>query len=408
VKLVGNEQIDDHRTPAVRWQIALAFLAFILIGANQGGVGIILPGLSIDYALNKATVGFLFIAGTSGFLIAGFSSGLILEKAGQRFFLSLGAAAFLLGVCAISLKPAYGLMLAAFSIVGFGAGIIGTGLNAYIARLPNSNPVLNYLHASFAAGAFVGPVVASSLLAVGVSWNTLYVVWLFIGLIVLAGFVLLYSGRDVAAEQDLETANNKNNLIAATFKARVVWFSALFLFIYTGAEVTVNNWGYTYLTEFRHQKIILSGEMVSGYWLGLMLGRLVLGKLSERISNRNLIQGCLIGVIASLCIVWVIPGSIPAAAGLFLAGFCLGPIFPTTIALMPEFLPDRIVTTAIGFLASFAAAGSALMPWMAGNLVQGFGLSTLMPFVMALGLADWGIWLLLERKPIREDIFPMT
>ncbi len=85
------------------------------------------------------------------------------------------------------------------------------------------------------------------------------------------------------------------------------------------------------------------------------------------------------------------------------AGFSLGPIFPTTIALMPELLPDRIVATAIGFLASFAAAGSALMPWLAGNLAQRIGLWTLMPFVMALALADLGIWLFLERRSNRTD-----
>jgi fucose permease len=406
VKLIKAERVSSTRTPAIRWQIALAFLAFVLIGANDGGIGVILPSLRIYYAIDKATLGFLFIAGTAGYLTAGFSSGLILEKLGQRSFLMLGGVAFVLGMLTISLGPLFGLLLVAFYTAGFGIGIIDAGLNAYIARLPNSTPVLNYLHAFYAAGAFVGPIIASGIIAAGKNWNILYMVWIVTGLVVLAGFAMLYNQRSETADQDQDTTNPGGNLLAAAFKIRIVWFAAIFLLFYTGAEVTINNWGYTYLTEYRHQEIILSGGMVSAYWLGLMFGRLVLGKLSKRVSNRSMIQGCLFGVMIGLSIIWLTPGSLPAAVGLCIAGFCLGPIFPTTIALMPELLPDRIVATAIGFLASFAAAGSALMPWVAGNLAQSIGLWTLMPFVMALALADLGIWLFLERKSNRlSDLF---
>jgi fucose permease len=398
---MAAEQITTSRPPAIRWQIALAFLAFILIGANDGGLGVILPSLRSYYAIDKATLSFLFVAGTAGYLTAGFSSGLILEKLGQRSFLMLGGAAFVFGMLIVSLRPLFGWLLVSFYIAGFGIGIIDAGLNAYIARLPNSTPVLNYLHAFYAAGAFVGPMIATGVIASGASWNSLYLVWMVTGGVVLAGFTRLYNRRSQAVNPERDTTESGGNILTAAFKMRIVWLAAIFLLFYTGAEVTLNNWGYTYLTEYRHQQIILSGGMISGYWLGLMFGRLILGKLSERMSNRSMILGCLIGVMVGLCIVWVIPGSLPAAVGLFMTGFCLGPIFPTTIALMPELLPDRIVATAIGFLASFAAAGSALMPFLAGNLAQGVGLWTLMPFVMALALADLGIWLFLERRSNR-------
>ena len=65
-----------------------------------------------------------------------------------------------------------------------------------------------------------------------------------------------------------------------------------------------------------------------------------------------------------------------AAFALFLAGFSLGPIFPTAIALMSETLKSRILSSAIGFLASLGSMGGALLPWIAGNLAQHFGLWT--------------------------------
>ncbi len=399
MKTITNERTKVERTIGLRWQLGLAFLAFILIGANDGGVGVILPSLREYYGVDKATVGFMFLAGTAGYLIAGFSSGLLVEKLGPRVFLMLGSSFFVVGVFIVSLRPIFGLLLATFLILGFGVAILDAGLNAYIARLPNSTPILNYLHAFYAAGAFIGPLIASGILALGASWNNLYLVWIGLGLVVLAGFAVLYNGRGQTSAQERAAGKNDGNVMLVALRVRAVWIAAFFLLFYTGAEVTTGSWGYTFLTEDRHQEIVLAGWMVSGYWLGLMLGRLILGKLSERIGGKNLIQGCLVGVVVGLMLVWLVPIGIAAAIGLFVTGFSLGPIFPTTIALMPTLVPDRIVATAIGFLASFAATGAALMPWLAGNLAQGAGLWTLLPFVMVLALADLGLWLVLQRTP---------
>ncbi len=188
MKLIASEQITSSRTPAVRWQIALAFLAFILIGANDGGTGVILPSLRIYYAIDKATLGFLFVSGTAGYLTAGFSSGLILEKLGQRSFPYAGRSGFCAWHVDHQPSPFFGWLLVAFYFAGFGIGIIDAGLNAYIARLPNSTPILNYLHAFYAAGRIGRPDNASGIIAAGANWNTLYVIWIGSGLVVLAGF----------------------------------------------------------------------------------------------------------------------------------------------------------------------------------------------------------------------------
>ena len=152
------------------------------------------------------------------------------------------------------------------------------------------------------------------------------------------------------------------------------------------------------MTESRGQSPLLAGWMVSGYWLGLTVGRLVIGHIAERIGAPRLILWCLVGVLASTLLFWPAPNGIVDASALWLAGFSLGPIFPSTIAVFGRVLPPRLQPTAIGFLASVGSMGGAAFPWIAGNLAQRFGLWALLPFVSALAVAMIALWLMLQRS----------
>lgn len=186
-------------------------------------------------------------------------------------------------------------------------------------------------------------------------------------------------------------------------RLRVVWLGALFLLFYVGAEVSLGNWSFSFLTEERHGSLLFSGWMVSGYWFGLTLGRLALAHMAERLGNRSLIQLCMAGVVLGLSLIWFVPLQPVAAAGLLLTGFCLGPIFPTTIALMPGLVPARLVPSAIGFLASLSAVGGSFFPWLAGNLAERAGLWTLLPFVIALTGGMLALWLALQPRNIKPE-----
>jgi MFS family permease len=155
---------------------------------------------------------------------------------------------------------------------------------------------------------------------------------------------------------------------------------------------------FSFLTEERHESEELSGLAVSGYWFGLTIGRLVLGKVSEKLDNRRLIELCLAGVVAGVLLVWLVPVGVAMAAGLWLMGFSLGPIFPTTIAMMSGLVPARILPSAIGFLASFGSMGAAFLPAVAGALAEQIGLWVLMPYVIGLTVVLLGLWAALSRR----------
>ncbi len=389
---------EKEETTAVGFpQIALAFLTFILIGMNDGAFGVLIPSLQSHYGIDKATVGYLFMAGTLGYLIAAFTSGLLVEKLGQRLFLIVGAGVFVAGALIFSQKIPFPLVVLGPMLLGYGVGSLDAGLNSYIARLPNNTKLLNYLHAFYGVGALLGPIVASSFLAFGWDWSNVYLVWLAISLLLIIGFYFVYPATSPYAH---ESHQSSSNLMQDTLRLRVVWLAAAFLLFYVGTEVSLGNWGFSFLTQERHEPELLSGWAISGYWFGLTVGRFLLGRVAERIGNTRLIQGCLAGVVVGVLIIWLVPVGALSALGLWIVGFSLGPIFPTTIAILPGMVPSRLLSAAIGFLASLGSMGAAFFPWLAGNLAQAFGLWTLMPFVVLLTAVMLGVWMILNSGKI--------
>jgi fucose permease len=390
-------------------QLGIAFFAFIFIGANDGAGGVLLPSFQRHYDLDKSGVSVLFFGGTCGYLLAAFLSGLMRERLGLRAFQTLGGGCLLVGMAVMVLMPPWYGVLLTFVLLGFGVAIIDAGLNAYIAELPDNSALLNYLHAFYGAGALLGPLLASSILALDGGWNLVYATFAGLAVVLVTGLAGGFRTSLTPPSSATATAdkNPDRNVLAAALRLPLVWIGAIFLLFYVGAEVCLGVWAYSYLTEQRGLAELLSGWLVSGYWLGLTLGRVVLGRATRRFGNLLVIQLCLGGTAAGVLLLWLGPGAPGAALGLLLAGFSLGPIFPTMIAVQSAVVPPRLLPSAIGFMASLGAGGAALFPWVAGNLAEALGLWAILPYVIALTAVILGLWLLFQwRLPRAEQPAP--
>lgn len=380
-------------------RMGIAFFGFALIGANGGAAGVVLPSLSSYYQVDKSVVGLLFLASSTGYFLSAFSSSLLLEKLGPRRFLMMGALTFLLGTLTIGLKPPFVAILATRLFLGFGIAIIETGLNAYVVALPRNTSLLNSLHAFYGAGALFGPVVAAAILAMNLGWNSVYLTWTLLSLPLLLGFAIVFNHQLPVASTRKEEEAATGNVLTAALRLPVVWWASLFLLLYVGIEVSLGNWSYSFLVEGRHQQVLLSSLTVSGYWLGLTLGRFTLSNIAERlgIGNAGLIYSCMAGIVIGVLIIWLFPFEVAAAIGFCFIGYSLGPIYPTTVALMPDLVPSRLVSSAIGFLVSMSILGIAVFPWLAGILAQSIGIWSLLPFTIVLTVSMLLFWWIIFR-----------
>jgi fucose permease len=385
-------------------RLGIAFFSFALLGANGGAVGVILPSLSLYYNIDKSVVGLLFLTSSIGYFFSAFSSSLLLEKLGLRTFLIVGASAFLLGTFTLGIKPPFTIVLATRFFLGFGMAIIETGLNAYTVALPRHTSLLNTLHAFYGVGALIGPVVAAAILALQWGWNSVYLTWSVLGIPLLIGFAIVFSHDIPRGDTGKVAGNSTGNVLVAAIRLPVVWWASLFLLLYVGIEVSLGSWGYSFLVEGQHQQAFLSSLIVSGYWFGLTLGRFTLSNIAERLGlgNVGLIYACMAGILIGVLIIWLFPFEFFTAVGFCFIGLSLGPIYPTTVAMMPNLVSSRLVPSAIGFLVSLSILGIALFPWLAGVLAQSTGIWSLLPYTLlltALMLVSW--WVLFRGRNLQ-------
>ncbi len=384
---------------ASRPQLGTAFFGFVLIGVASGAWGVLLPSLSAYYNVDKSVVGLLFFASAVGYFLSALSTGFLTAKLGQRWYLVTGTATFMLCCVLLALKPPFALVLFIRLFQGMATGILEAGLNLFVAALPNNTALLNYLHAFYGVGALVGPLIASTILALSWGWNTAVLTWTFLALPLLIGLLALFRHQSSGAAHEGQTGEGENGLLAA-LKIPVVWFATLFLLFYVGVEVSLGSWGYTFLLENRHESDLLAGGIVSGYWLGLTLGRFILNNIAGRLrlGLSGLMYTCMGGIVLGILMIWLIPGVVASAVAFCLTGFSLGPIYPSTVALVPDIVPSRMVSSAIGFLVGLSILGVALFPWIAGTLAQYTGIWSLLPYSVGLTVIMLALWWTIRRR----------
>jgi fucose permease len=375
-------------------RLVFAYTTFVLLGVISGISGVLLPSQMSDYGVDKVTIGLMFFTFSGGYVLSGMVTGLLIRWLGARGELALGAAVFAGLAFGIGLRPAFPLLLVLNLGLGLGTGIVDAGLNAYLTTLPGHTTLLNMLHAFFGVGALAGPVFATLILR-DHPWQDVY---LLLGAAVIApliGFLTLYPDRAVpTADDDPATP------LITVLRRRAVQLAAVFLCLYVGIEVTVGNWSFSLLTQQKGADELLAGYVVSGYWLGLTLGRFLLNAVATRagMGVQAMMFTCVAGVTAATALTWLGPGGVVVTIGFGLIGFFLGPVYPTTIAVLPRLVPGRLVPTAVGLLVGASVVGGSVFPWLAGALAQGLGLGSLLPYTLILSVLLVVTWRSIGRR----------
>src|SRR5258708_36202399 len=111
-----------------RPQMSTAFVGFLLIGMASGAWGVLLPGLSAYYHVGRSVVGLLFFASATGYVLSALGTGLLTAKLGQRWYLVIGTALFMLCYLSFSLKPPFVLALLIRLFQGMAGAMIEAGL----------------------------------------------------------------------------------------------------------------------------------------------------------------------------------------------------------------------------------------------------------------------------------------
>lgn len=154
-------------------------------------------------------------------------------------------------------------------------------------------------------------------------------------------------------------ASAKESRTKEALKNHITWICASFLLCYVGVEVSLGGWLVTFMLRVRHGEAFASGLVATGFWLGLTLGRIILGFVTGRFGEKLAITVYLVISMAFELLFWLVPSFVSSAIFAGWLGFFLGPLFPAAIVVATKLLPQRLHVSAIGFAAAFGGGGES-------------------------------------------------
>ena len=372
----------------------VSYATFVFVGIGAGASGVMLLAQMSDYGVDRTAIGTTFFTLSAGYVLAGLATGWLMERFGIRMALTAAGCAFVLSGLYLAIRPPFVAFVLVQLVTGFALGVLESVLNVYLAGLPGATRRLNRLHAFWSVGALIGPVLADRIVAV-TSWTVVWLVMALAGVVLVVGFLAVFPTSSASAGPSPAAASSPGRgLLRAALRERGVLIGAVMLAVYVGVEANIGNWGFGYLIQARGLTASLAGYTVSGYWLGLTLGRFLISPVAAKlgVTTAGMMYGCLASVAAAATLAWLSPTAAVSVAALALLGFFLGPVFPTTLAIVPQLTQPRLAATAIGVINAASVVGGTLLPWVAGAIAQGSGVWTLLPYTLALAVLQFAVW----------------
>ncbi|KAI1362283.1 major facilitator superfamily domain-containing protein [Xylaria arbuscula] len=385
-------------------RVSACFYSFVVMGANDAAYGPLIPYLQEYYHLSYIIISLVFLSPFIGYTAAAISNNTFHCRLGRRGVALVASCSHLVAYVVIAVHPPYPVLVVAFALAGFGNGIADAGWNAFIGNMDSANELLGVLHGLYGAGAVVSPLIATTLITkAGLPWYAFY--YLMIGL---AGFEIVVTGvcfwsataQEYRNSVAASSSGGSGGLKEVLFKkpgARVAWLCAIFLLGYVGIEVALGGWIVEFMIQVRHGGAFESGLTATGFWLGLTVGRFVLGFITPRIGEKLAIMIYLPITVGFELLFWLVPQFIVSAVAVGLQGFFIGPLFPAAVVAMSKLLPQHLHVGAIGFAAAFGGSGAAVLPFAVGAIAQAKGVQVLQPIILALLAAIFFVWCGLPR-----------
>jgi fucose permease len=366
-----------------------ATLALLAYGLMSPLLGVLLP----TYSLTLSQQGSLGLAQALGMAIASLSAGPVVDLKGSKTALLLGLTLLVGSLLAAPHAGGYPVLWAVYFLLGISGGVIVTGANSLVGAISSAQrgPALNFLNLFFGLGGILTTAAASYLL----SPRTLcYSVATMAALALLINSAIRMPGASGQVRFRVSE-------IPSLLSQPVLLLLSLFLFFYVAAEVSVWNWLKSYLLSL-HFSVQAAGGIISyGFALGLLLGRIVAARWLKLSPLAIVVASSVLIGVTSFAVLTLQSASAMALA-VFLTGFSMAPVFPTTLALAGDNFP-HCTATAMGIVITSGWLGLAVSSPAIGALASASSLHNALLLLPCLAAAMLAVTLVLRftlRRPV--------
>jgi FHS family L-fucose permease-like MFS transporter len=303
------------------------------------------------------------------------------------------------------------LFLAAVFIVGAGVTALQTAANPYVAILGPEHSAsvrLTLAQAFNSIGAFLAPLVAGAFILTSTPnleskaaiAATVLVPYLLIaaGLLLLGLVVAFLHLPPITHTQFFRPGAEGDPVLSRSiWSYRHTVLGALGIFLYVGLEVGLASIAVNYFKLEGMSSLKTASYLVSLYWFGAMVGRLLGSWVLTRVASGKLV--CLFGVCGAVLLgVSMVTTGQTAIWTLVLCGFFNSILFPNIFTLGIAGLGP--MTSKGSGLIMTACVGAAVIPFLIGVLADKTSIQQafVLPILCYLYIAWYGLW---GSKPAR-------
>lgn len=323
---------------------------------------------------------------------------LLMEKTGRRVALILYSGVLCGSFLLFAFVPNAGLYDAFMLLAGLSWGGINSLVNTVVTEMYDGEAThLNVMHACYAVGAVLFPLLMGFLTMSGVGWRVPVV------LVAAEGLVLMAFSCAVKLPERKGTVDADGRRVEIKFWKEVGFYlAAITFFMYVGVESSASSWLSIYLSQvnpFFAEKVPAE-TMVSLMWLTILVGRVFFSFVSARLNQRWLLVGLSAGFLLGMAgIVTLSASTVLAIASVALTGLSMSAMYATAVTNAARYVSCSAVAPGIMFGAG--GLGSACIPYVAGLVSDHAGLrmgmASLCVFLLVLLLAALGNLLLWRR-----------
>ena len=378
--------------------LCIIYLGFVALGLPDSLFGTAWPILQPQLDVPLSYAGFVTMTISGGTILASLLSDRLTYRFGAAKVTAFSVAATALALLGFSNATAFWQLVACAVPLGLGAGAVDAALNNYVA-LHFSSRHMSWLHCFWGVGASISPYIMGFWLSRDLRWDRGY---LTVGCILAVMSVLLFvslplwKSGDTNSEETQRTAPKTLRQIAALPGIFYVLFG---FFAYCAIEGIAFVWTSSYLVRERAMPAESAARFASLFYLGMTFSRFVMGFFADRLGDRRSMHlgyaicflGLLLAVLPGLP-VWV------CLAGLLIAGFGCGPIYPSIIHATPDVFGKENSQAVVGVQMAAAYTGTTFMPPLFGVIANRFSLSLFPFFLLGFAVLGFTFIRLLYRK----------
>ncbi len=381
--------------------IAVAF-AYFSFGAITNVAGAIIPKIRETYEVSASLSSFLAAVFFVAYGITSIPWGMYMEANGKKGTLVLSSAITTAGVALFAAVPGFGMNMLAMFLCGIGITGVQVAINPLVSEI--SDPAkysrnLTLFMVLNGLGGYAAPQIVTLIKSQGLHWSVVYWVFTAIALVMLTAisipkFPVEKRGIiEKISDKITEIKHAGKNLTLELLTSKpLIYLYALGIFLYVGVEVGVANTISFYLEDKFHITMLMGDSaeavkntVISNYWGGLLLGRLLGSVVLDRIPGKVAIQSYI--VLAAVSLYLAMTGGIGQAQWAFpLVGFFISIMFPTIYSLATNsfhkeyagsvsavlctaIIGGAVVGPAIARVAELTQGASAVPNWDAGLIV---------------------------------------